>query len=249
MRDKYYFFSDVHLGLESFEKEKEKEKLLVNFLNEIKNDAKEIFIVGDLFDCWIEYKEVVPKGYYRLFSKISELIDEGVKFNYLAGNHDFWKGKFFKEEFGIEICFSHIERTIEGKKIFIHHGDGYVNKDYGYRILRRILRNNLSQFLYSWIHPDLGIKLAKRTSRTSRIHTSQKDYSVKDGLRDSAFKKIEEGFNYVIMGHRHKPQMTQHGNGFYINLGDWIKNNSYGVYKNGEFELKFFLKKEISEKK
>ncbi len=238
MRGAYYFFSDVHLGLESPEIEKLKESKLTEFLQSIRKDAKEIFIVGDLFDCWIEYKYVVPKGYYRLFTKISELTESGVKINYIAGNHDFWKGGFFKDEFGIEICHTHIEREIGGKKFFIHHGDGFAHNDTGYRILKKILRNKFSQRLYSLIHPNIGIRLAKGTSETSRKHTSIKDYSEKDGLKDRAFEMLESGFDFVIMGHRHKPKMLEHANGYYINLGDWIDNFSYGVYKEGKFELK-----------
>ncbi len=240
MRGAYYFFSDVHLGLESPEKEKLKESRLTEFLQSIREDAKEIFIAGDLFDCWIEYKYVVPKGYYRLFTKISELTESGVKINYIAGNHDFWKGDFFKDEFGIDICHTHIEREIDGKKFFIHHGDGFAHNDTGYRILKKILRNKLSQRLYSMIHPTIGIRLAKGTSETSRKHTSVKDYSEKDGLKDRAFEMLESGFDYVIMGHRHKPKMLEHANGYYINLGDWIDHFSYGVYKEGKFELKTY---------
>ncbi|MBK9331369.1 MAG: UDP-2,3-diacylglucosamine diphosphatase [Ignavibacteria bacterium] len=240
MRGAYYFFSDVHLGLESPEKEKLKETKLTEFLQSIREDAKEIFIVGDLFDCWIEYKYVVPKGFYRLFTKISELTESGVKINYIAGNHDFWKGGFFKDEFGIEICHTHIETEIDGKKFFIHHGDGFAHNDTGYRILKKILRNKISQRLYSMIHPDIGIRLAKGTSETSRKHTSVKDYSEKDGLKDRAFEMLEAGFDYVIMGHRHKPKMLEHANGYYINLGDWIDNFSYGVYKEGKFDLKTY---------
>ncbi len=240
MGNAYYFFSDVHLGLESEEKEKLKETKLIQFLDEIKSDALEIFIVGDLFDCWIEYKRAVPKGFYRLFTKISEITESGIKINYIAGNHDFWKGDYFKKEFGIEICHTHIEREIESKKFFIHHGDGFAYNDTGYRILKMILRNRLSQKLYSLIHPDIGIRLAKGTSETSRKYTEEKDYSKSDGLRESAFKKISEGFDYVIMGHRHIPQMTPFENGFYINLGDWIDYFTFGVFKNGCFELKAF---------
>lgn len=237
MSDSYYFFSDVHLGLESREAERLKEKRLIEFLDAASGDAAEIFIVGDLFDCWIEYKQVVPKGFYRLFTKISDMAAAGIRFSYIAGNHDFWKGSYFKEEFGIEICHGHIERTIGGKKFFIHHGDGFAYNDTGYRILKKILRNRISQKLYSLIHPDIGIRLAKGTSETSREYTDQKDYSKADGLRDSAFSKIEEGFDYVVMGHRHFPQMAKHDNGYYINLGDWIKHNSYGLYRKGIFEL------------
>ncbi len=242
MSDTYYFFSDVHLGLESDERERLKEKKLIDFLDEASKDASEIFIVGDLFDCWIEYKQVVPKGFYKLLTKISMLVESGIKINYIAGNHDFWKGNYFRNEFGIEICHEHIERVIEGKKFFIHHGDGFAYNDSGYRILKKILRSKLSQKIYSFIHPDIGIWLAKGTSETSRVHTGDKDYSVKDGLRDSAFAKIDEGFDYVVMGHRHLPQMVKHNDGYYVNLGDWIKHSSFGMFRNGNFELNEFNK-------
>jgi UDP-2,3-diacylglucosamine hydrolase len=240
MNDAYYFFSDVHLGLEKADKEKLKETKLIEFLDYAGKDAKEIFIVGDLFDSWIEYKRVVPKGYYRLFTKIFEIKNSGIKINYIAGNHDFWNGNYFRDEFGIEICHSHIEREIEGKKFFIHHGDGFAYKDSGYRILKKILRNKLSQRLYSLLHPDFGIWLAGGTSSTSRKHTQKKDYSKKDGMKDRALSKINEGFDFVIMGHRHKPQMLPFEKGFYINLGDWIEYFTYGVFRNGKFELKSF---------
>ncbi|MBK6506429.1 MAG: UDP-2,3-diacylglucosamine diphosphatase [Ignavibacteria bacterium] len=243
MSDTYYFFSDVHLGLESDERERLKEKKLIDFLDEASKDASEIFIVGDLFDCWIEYKQVGPKGFYKLLTKISMLVESGIKINYIAGNHDFWKGNYFRNEFGIEICHEHIERVIEGKKFFIHHGDGFAYNDSGYRVLKKILRSKLSQKIYSFIHPDIGIWLAKGTSETSRVHTDEKDYSVKDGLRDSAFAKIDEGFDYVVMGHRHLPQIVKHNNGYYVNLGDWIKHSSFGIFRDGIFELNEFNKK------
>ncbi|MCY7361966.1 MAG: UDP-2,3-diacylglucosamine diphosphatase [Ignavibacteria bacterium] len=240
MNDAYYFFSDVHLGLESKEKERLKEKKVIEFLEYACKDAKEIFIVGDLFDCWIEYKNVVPKGFYRLFTKIAEMTERGIKINYIAGNHDFWKGNYFKEEFGIEICHTHIEREIEGKRFFIHHGDGFAYNDYGYKVLKKILRNSTSQKIYSYLHPDLGISIARGTSVTSRNYTEEKDYTKHDGMKEGAFKKISEGFDYVIMGHRHKPQMTAFEKGYYINLGDWIDYFTYGVFKDSKFELKTF---------
>lgn len=244
MSDSYYFFSDVHLGLESTEKERRKEKKLIRFLETASEDAAEIFIVGDLFDCWIEYKQVVPRGFFRLLAKISELVESGIIINYIAGNHDFWKGDYFRNEFGIEICHEHIERVIDGKKFFIHHGDGFAYNDSGYRILKKVMRSKFSQKLYSLIHPDIGIRLAKGTSETSRVHTSAKDYSKKDGLRDAAFSKVDEGFDYVVMGHRHLPQMIRHNQGYYVNLGDWIEHSSYGLFRNGVFELTEFKSKE-----
>jgi len=237
MRDAYYFISDLHLGFGSKDEENLKETVLIKFLDEIKSDAKELFIVGDLFDFWIEYKHVVPKGFYRLFSKISELIENNIALTYLAGNHDFWRGNYFKTELGIKIHNSFIAREINNKKFFIHHGDGLVYKDYGYKILKKILRNRVAQFLYSLIHPDIGIWLAKSSSSTSREYTSKKDYSKGDGLKDFAIQKLNEGYDYVVMGHRHFPHTYKDASKSYINLGDWYKNFSYGVFRNGELKL------------
>jgi UDP-2,3-diacylglucosamine hydrolase len=240
MRDIYFFISDVHLGVKSNIGVKEQESILLKFLDEIKNNAKELIIVGDLFDCWIEYKQVVPKGFYRFLSKIDELVNEGIKITYLSGNHDFWYGTYFKDEFGIETVHHPIVKIIEGKKLYIHHGDGLVYNDTGYRILKAILRNRVSQILYSFLHPDFGIWLAKRSSTSSRKYTKRKNFSPHDGLLDFAVKKLNEGYDYVLMGHRHFAYTHKEGNGTYVNLGDWIKIFSYGEFKNGEFKLKKF---------
>lgn len=228
---------------------------MISFFNQIDSEYlqnspnihTELFIVGDLFDCWIEYKYVVPKGYYKLFTKIDELIKRGIKITYLAGNHDFWRGNYFKEEFGIDIQFKEIERTIGNKRFYISHGDGLAYKDLGYKIVKKIVRNKILQKLYYLIHPDLGIWIAKNTSSTSREYTSKKDYSQKDGLKDFAFKKIQEGFDYVILGHRHKPEIVRKENSYYINLGDWIDDFSYGCFKNDEFKLYRYY--DVKEKK
>lgn len=244
MKDIYYFISDVHLGIKSDIGANEQESILLKFLDEIKKDAKELIIVGDLFDCWIEYKQVVPKGFYRFFSKIDELVKEGIKITYLSGNHDFWYGTYFKDEFGIDIIHHPISKEIEGKKFFIHHGDGLAYKDKGYKILKVILRNKVSQFFYSLLHPDLGLWLAKKSSSTSREYTKNKNYSFRDGLRDFAIKKFDDGFDYVLMGHRHFVYIYKEKNCTYANLGDWIKLFSYGEFKNGELKLKKFYDKE-----
>jgi UDP-2,3-diacylglucosamine hydrolase len=238
MMNATYFMSDAHLGMKNYPYKREQEDMLIGFFDKIIADkAKELFIVGDFFDSWIEYRQVVPKGFYRIFSKLYDLVNANVKITYLAGNHDFWRGNYLYDEFGIVMADSQIERIIDGKKFYIHHGDGLAYKDAGYRIMKKILRNRLSQFLYSLIHPDVGLWLAKSTSSKSRDYTSQKDYSVKDGLKDRAMEKIKEGYDFVIMGHRHKPVFLKEGDGVYVNLGDWMKTFSYGVFSDGIFYL------------
>ncbi len=236
MHNAIYFISDVHLGMKHYKYGKEQENMLIGFFDKLIDEkAKELYIAGDFFDSWIEYRQVVPKGFYRVFSKLYDLVQANVKITYLAGNHDFWRGSYLYDEFGIEMADTHIEKTIDGKRFYIHHGDGLAYRDTGYKIMKKILRNRVSQFLYSLIHPDIGLWLAKSTSSKSRDYTSQKDYSVKDGLRDAAMQKIKEGFDFVIMGHRHKPLFLREGKGVYINLGDWMKTFSYGVFSDGIF--------------
>ena len=238
MRDIYYFISDVHLGVKSNIGVKQQESILLGFLDEIKNDAKELIIVGDLFDCWIEYKQVVPKGFYRFFTKLDEFLKDGIKITYLSGNHDFWYGSYFKDEFGIEIIHHPITRDLDGKKFYIHHGDGLAYNDTGYKILKAILRNKASQFFYSLLHPDFGVWLAKKSSSSSREYTGKKDFSPRDGMQDYGVKKLGEGFDFAVMGHRHYAYTHKENGGLYINLGDWVKLFTYGEYKNGDFKLK-----------
>lgn len=200
-------------------------------------DAEEIFLVGDIFDYWFEYKEVIPSYFYRTLNKLYEIKERGIKITYIMGNHDFGHKSFFQDEFDINIERGDIERTINGKKFYISHGDGKSNKDFGYLILKKILRSPISNFLFRLIHPDCGIKLAKGSSSKSRDHTDKKDYGKQDGMRLFAFDKIEQGFDIVVMGHRHKAEKTSHKNGYYINLGEWLKNPTFGIFDGEQFEI------------
>ena len=184
----YYFISDVHLGLLERQTDRKREDLLLKVLDKISIDAKEIFLVGDIFDYWFEYKEVVPSHFYRTLNKIDELKQKGIPITYIMGNHDFGHKSFFLNEFNIKIERGDIERIIEGKKFYISHGDGKSKNDIGYLILKKILRSPISNFLFRLIHPDLGIKLAKGSSSTSRDHTDKKDYGSNDGMKEFAFK-------------------------------------------------------------
>ena len=235
---KVYFISDAHLGLGSREEEREKERRLIAFLDEIRRDANQLFIVGDLFDAWFEYRTVIMRGFHRLLAKLDECTEQGIAIHYLAGNHDYWMKDFFSDELRMKTYHEPFETIIDGKKVFIHHGDGLSNNDAGYRILKKILNSRVNIWLFSWVHPDIGIKIARSSSRKSRHYTSGKDYGGQDGMLTFARKKIEEGFDVVIMGHRHSPVCTPIGKGFYINLGDWIEHNTYAEMSGGRIELK-----------
>lgn len=237
MEETYLFISDIHLGLQSPEIEKGKERLLVEFLSSAASKCKELFIVGDLFDFWFEYKHVYQKGFFRTLTALKDLTEKGIKIHYFIGNHDFMHRDFFTKEIGTQLHENPIEVELNNKKFFIGHGDGLVKNDFGYMVLKKIMRNKGIQKLYSIIHPDLGIGLAKMTSKSSREYTSHKNYGEVDGLFEAAKNRIDKGFDYVIFGHLHKRVYQNYNNGFYINLGSWLDRPCYGVYKQNNFEI------------
>lgn len=236
-RKKIYFFSDAHLGDSAQKENRQREKLLIKFLNYVLRDGEQLYIVGDLFDYWFEYNSVVPKGYVRLLGKLAELQDRGVKITYLTGNHDFWMKNYLTEEIGMEICHDFLERSIHGKRFLISHGDGLSEKDKGYRVLKRILRNKTNIYLYSMLHPDLASKLARWSSRTSRNHGGNRQLEEQEMTR-FAREKIEEGFQFIVMGHNHHPIYRNFGKGSYVNLGDWINKYSYAVFDGLDLHLR-----------
>jgi UDP-2,3-diacylglucosamine hydrolase len=233
----YLFISDIHLGLEAREKEKEKEKLLVRFLNFAGEKGTELFIVGDLFDYWFEYRRVYQKGFFRTLTALQDLTNSGVKVHYFIGNHDFMHRNFFTDEIGVEMHEDGIERVLDGKRFYIAHGDGLVKNDVGYNLLKKVLRNKSLQFIYSLIHPDIGVSLASHTSKTSRDYTTRKDFGEVDGLFEAAKCKIDQGYDYVLFGHLHKRIFEKYKQGYYINLGSWLSTPCYGVYKENKFEI------------
>jgi len=234
---RYLFISDQHLGLQTKEIEDNKEKLLVKFLSYAKDNCDELFIVGDLFDYWFEYKRVYQKGFFRTLTALQDVAESGIIIHYFIGNHDFLHRDFFSKELGVIMYESSLDVLLNGKKFFISHGDGLVKNDIGYKILKKILRNKFIQKLYSLLHPDIGIAIASRTSKTSREYTKKKDYGEIDGMFDAAKTKIDEGFDYVILGHSHERAVKNYNKGVYINLGSWIVEPCYGKFDSNGFEV------------
>lgn len=232
-----YFISDIHLGLSSKEKETIKEGKLLYLLDSINFSGNTLFILGDLFDYWFEYEQVIQKGNFRLFAKLKELTDNNVIIKYLIGNHDFLHKNFFREYLGVEIIKTEVEVLIDKKRFFLGHGDGLVKNDLGYKILKSILRNKVIQTMYSIIHPDFGIWIAKNTSKKSRDFTNEKNYGEIDGLLETAKLKIDNGFDFVIFGHSHKREIINYNEGCYINLGSWLDQPCYGRFKDNKFDI------------
>ncbi len=232
-----YFISDVHLGINEPEIEKEKESSLLLLLEKVKKEADKLYILGDLFDYWFEYRRSYQKGFFRTLAALYDLTESGVEVHYLVGNHDFLHLDFFREELGVNVYFDPVEIEINKNKFFLAHGDGLVKNDRGYEILKKFFRNSLMQWMFRALHPDFGIWLGSSTSRKSRKYTDRKEYGKIDGLLETAEEKIAEGFDYVLFGHTHKRIKKQFGNSYYINLGSWLSRPCYGVFDGEEFNI------------
>lgn len=232
-----YFISDVHLGHHERDKNHIVEKRLIAVLRKISGDCEKLFIVGDLFDHWFEYKTVIPREFIRTLSELLSMRERGIDIEYMIGNHDFGHIDFFEKELNIPTYQDDIERELYGKKFYISHGDGKMSGDTGYKIIKKILRNPVSQKLYRILHPDFGIGIASSSSRKSRTYTDKKDYGKSDGMAEFAENIINRGFDYVVMGHRHKAKIVDVAGGKYVNLGEMFRKPTFGAFDGKEFRI------------
>ena len=239
-----YFISDVHLGELPPALEAKRVKLFVDFLHRLEEDAERIFFVGDLFDFWFEYESVIPKKHFATLHQLARMHDRHIEMHYLPGNHDFWLGSFFDRELGIKTYADDWTGVIDGKTFYLYHGDGIAKKDVGYRILRRFLRHPWNIRIFRWLHPDIGIPLARYVSGSSRQYTNRIKLNDHSDYIDYARIKFEQGFDYVIMGHRHKPFEYKENGRKYINLGDWLENFSYAVFDGSDLQIAYAPKPE-----
>ena len=238
---KAYFISDLHLGAREIEDKEKQEKLFGDFLRHIESNASHLFIVGDFFDFWYEYRTVIPKQYFPVLCTLQRFHEKGIQMHYLAGNHDFALGQFFDRYLNIRTYSDDLSITLVGKKFYLFHGDGLEKKDRGYRLLKRILRSRTNQKLFRLIHPDFGIRLAKLVSGTSRkYNTTDNQSRSEEEYFAFAEERFAEGYDYVIMGHRHNPLVYEKEGKKYVNLGDWIYHYSYAVFDGEDLQLKFW---------
>ncbi len=239
--------SDCHFGIPDRESSFDREKKLIRWLDIIKADASEIYILGDLFDFWFEYKTVIPRGYVRLLGKLAELTDAGIKIQLFTGNHDMWMFDYFPKELGIELFRKPVIREINGLKMMIGHGDGMGPGDHGYKFIKKIFADKFCQWLYARFHPNFAIGLGLYFSRRSRLARGNTDQIYKGDEKERLLiftkEKIQqEHIDLFVFGHRHMPldiKVGEHSR--YINLGDWIYNFTYAVLDGSDFELKSFM--------
>ena len=246
MKGKIFFASDFHLGADARLSSKDREKQIVSWLSSIQEEASEIYLVGDIFDYWFEYKNVIPRGFSRFLGKLIELRDLNIPVHFFTGNHDMWMFDYFEKEYEISVHRSPIILSLQGKEIFIGHGDGLGPKDHGYKFVKKIFSNKLCQWAYARLHPNFGLWLMKKFSHTSRDAGGNdaifygKD---KERLVQYSERKIKERpYDYLIFGHRHLPLDVTLSNDHskYFGLGDWTEYQSYGVLENGKFSLKYY---------
>lgn len=243
---KIYFVSDCHFGIPDRKSSLVRERKFIDWLETIKPEAEEIYILGDLFDFWFEYKTVIPKGYARLLGKLAELTECGIKIHLFTGNHDMWMFRYFEEELGIDIFRKPLVKEINGLKIMLGHGDGLGPGDYGYKFIKKIFASKLCQWLYARLHPNFAIGLGLFFSRRSRLARGENDLVFKGEDRESLIvyaKEIikKEHYDLFIFGHRHLPLDLKIGaNTRYINLGDWLVHFSYAELSGNNFSLKKF---------
>lgn len=250
---KIYFFSDAHLGIPDLESSRKREIKLVRWLDEIQKDALEIYILGDLFDFWFEYKTVIPKGFTRLFGKLAEITDSGIPIHFFKGNHDIWAFHYFQEELNIQMHRKPQLKELLGKKFYLAHGDGLGQGDQGYKFIKWVFERRINQWLFRWIHPDWGLALGLYFSRKSRYANEAREAKAQqeadlDSLENTrlpnfAKSLLEQGeqVDYFVMGHWHTMKnMELNQRSRFIFLGDWISRFSYGVFDGKTFEVKQF---------
>ncbi len=239
-----YFLSDIHLGANNVNEERE--RILCKFLNEVPKSGDKIFFNGDLFDFFFDYKHVIPKGHYRTLGALQSLYKRNISLEYIAGNHDFWAGGFFEKEMHAIFHSNPVIRKINGKTFYLNHGDGIKKKDVGYRILKKIFRNPVNIFLYRWLHPDIGVPFAKFCSHSSRKYTTEKNYGDDVEYIEFAKRKFRQDIDYVILSHSHRPIFHKEGQNIYINSGDWIKYFTFALFDDKGLRLLQYKDGEIT---
>jgi len=243
---KVYFSSDNHLGAPSKSDSLPREKKFVAWLDEVKQDAQAIFLLGDLFDFWFEYKTVVPKGFTRTLGKLAEISDSGIPIYFFVGNHDLWMNGYFEEELNIPVFQSPQQFNINDTSFFVGHGDGLGPGDKGYKRMKKVFTNPLSKWLFKWLHPDIGVRLGHYFSVKNKLISGDEDIKFlgedNEWLVQYCKSKLQEKHHdYFVFGHRHLPlEIELNARSKYVNLGDWISYFTYGEFDGEHFELKTY---------
>ena len=243
---KIYFASDFHLGVPDFQTSLEREKRVVKWLDSIQHDAHTIYLLGDIFDFWFEYKHTIPKGFIRLQGKLASLRDAGIPIVFFTGNHDMWMFDYFPSELGIPIYRNPQSLVVGDQKLLIGHGDGLGPGDHTYKFIKKFFNSRLCQWLFARIHPNLGIGIASYWSRKSRISNSKREEKFQGEEGEFLWTycnevESQQHYDFYIFGHRHLPLDLKIGEtSRYVNLGEWVHFNTYATYDGKQVALKTF---------
>lgn len=239
-----YFASDFHLGVPDYASSLVREKKVIAWLDSIKADAAAIYLVGDIFDFWFEYRYTAPKYFTRLLGKIAEITDSGTAVHYFIGNHDMWTFGYLEKELGVLLHKENVVLEMDGKRMLIGHGDGKGPGDMGYKLLKKVFRSPVLQWIFSRLHPNFAFWMAHFWSYKSRVNNNDPLVFVKEKewlYLYCAHKLKQEHFDYFLFGHRHLPVQVEVGPGSqYINLGDWLVHFTYAVYDGTTLELRTY---------
>lgn len=243
---KIFFASDQHFGAPTREASAIRERKFLNWLDEIKDEAAAIFLLGDLFDFWFEYKTAVPKGFVRVLGKLAEFSDAGVQIHFFVGNHDLWMKDYFETELGIPVYHKPKEFVFNDKVFLIGHGDGLGPGDKGYKRMKKVFTNPLCKWLYRWVHPDIGIKLASYLSVKNKLISGEEDIKFlgedNEWLVQYCRRKLsQKHYDFFLFGHRHLPmEIMISDSSKYVNTGDWITHYTYAVFQSEDLVLKSY---------
>mgnify|MGYP001551831693 CR=1 FL=1 len=241
-----YFASDQHFGAPDKAGSKVRETQFIAWLDSIKNNASALFLLGDLFDFWFEYKKVVPKGFTRVLGKLAELSDNGIPIHFFVGNHDLWMRDYFEDELGIKVYHKPVSFEFSNKTFLIGHGDGLGPGDTGYKRMKKLFTNKLAKWCYRWLHPDLGVALAQHLSLKNKLISGDEDIKFlgeeNEWLVQYCKRKLQkQHHNFFVFGHRHLPlDIKLNDTARYINTGDWITHFSYAEFDGENLHLQYY---------
>jgi len=232
-----YFLADAHLGQGTAESNRTRERDLLAFFDRVGAERATLFVNGDLFDFWFEYGHAIPKRFVRVLMAMGELRRAGVPVTYIGGNHDFWIGNFLVKELDVAFTDEPLPLSLQGRKIFLAHGDGLGPGDAGYKLLKRVLRNSVARALFRWVHPDVGIPIASASSHMSRHHAPRPSRSDEDLERALAKPWFARGYDAVVLAHYHRAVHRRSEARDFVILGDWIERRTVLRVEDGRFSL------------
>ena len=243
MNKKIFFASDFHLGMGTAEESRKREHRILRWLDEIEPEAEALYLLGDLFDYWFEYKRVAPRGYVRFLGKLAQMVDSGIPVHIFSGNHDVWMFDYLEKELGATVHHKPITVTLRDKLFLLGHGDGLGPGDHGYKFIKKIFRAPINQWLFARLHPNFALWIVKKFSKTSREAQEEEGFlgADKEWLVQYAERKItEKAYDYLLFGHRHLPidHLLSNKKSRYVNCGDWIHHNTYVVFDGKQLDLK-----------